>query len=224
VSTFLVFGARGALGSAIVRSLRDDAHSVLVAGRTVAEGIDVGTSDTDWVDSVATPLDGVVWAQGTNSSGTIVTSGDEQLLDSFEANVGFIHRTLGELVRHGKLENPARLVVLSSIWQDHARANKFAYMTTKAAIKGLVKSAAIDLAPQGIAVNAVLPGVIDTPMTRANLSAEQVERIEADSLGGQLARPEDVAETTKWLLSPLSRGVNAQFITVDAGWTVNRHV
>jgi NAD(P)-dependent dehydrogenase (short-subunit alcohol dehydrogenase family) len=61
-------------------------------------------------------------------------------------------------------------------------------------------------------------------MTRANLSAEQVERIEADSLGGRLAVPEDVAETTKWLLSPLSRGVNAQFITVDAGWTVNRHV
>ena len=80
------------------------------------------------------------------------------------------------------------------------------------------------MAPSGLSINAVLPGVIDTPMTRANLSAEQIANIEKDSLGGYLANPGNVAQTISWLLSEDSAGLTSQFITVDNGWTINRHV
>lgn len=226
MSLILVFGAGGALGASIVGGLETSGNQVLKLGRTVRDGIDIGTEDSTWVQKISEhgPVSGVVWAQGVNSSGTILTTSPEELTSAFAANVGFVHSTLQKLVEAKILENPARTVVLSSIWQDHARANKFAYMTSKAALSGFVKSAAIDLAEFGIAMNAVLPGVIDTPMTRANLSAEQVARIESSTPGGKLAKPENIAATVEWLLSSKSVGVNGQFITVDEGWTIHRHV
>jgi NAD(P)-dependent dehydrogenase (short-subunit alcohol dehydrogenase family) len=83
---------------------------------------------------------------------------------------------------------------------------------------------AIDMAGHGFAINAVLPGVIDTPMTRANLSAEQIARVEAETVGGLLATAQDVARAVSWLVDSQSRGVNGQSIVVDNGWSSVRHV
>lgn len=226
MSKYLVFGASGALGAATVELLRNQGHDVLTAGRQSSAAIDVGVEAPDWQSRVKEfgPLDGVVWAQGINASGTVITSSTDDLRFALEANVVFIQETLQVLVNNGLLARPCRSVVVSSIWQDHARSNKFAYMVSKSALAGLVKSIALDLAGDGFAINAVLPGVIDTPMTRANLSAEQIDRMESNSLGGALAKPESIAETISWLLSPHSVGMNAQFVTVDEGWTTNRHV
>lgn len=226
MSLTLVFGASGALGKSIVAGLEESGHKVLKLGRTFRDGIDIGTNDSNWAEEVAKhgQASGVVWAQGINSSGTVLTTSSEELTSAFATNVGYIHTTLQQLVESKALMCPARTVVLSSIWQDHARGNKFAYMTSKAALSGFVKSAAIDLAEIGISMNAVLPGVIDTPMTRANLTADQVTRIEASTPGGKLAKPENIASSVEWLLSNKSAGINGQFITVDAGWTIQRHV
>lgn len=226
MSLVLVFGAGGALGASIVSGLENRGHNVLKLGRTIRDGIDISTEDSSWARRVSEwgDVSGVVWAQGVNSSGTVLSTSPDELAYAFSANVGFIHSTLQALVEAEVLQNPTRTVVLSSIWQDHARANKFAYMTSKAALSGFVKSAAIDLAELGISMNAVLPGVIDTPMTRANLTSEQVMRIESSTPGGKLAKPENIASTVEWLLSPNSAGINGQFITVDEGWTIHRHV
>lgn len=226
MSTFLVFGATGALGKATVEKLISNGYQVISAGRSSSSGCDIATDNLSWASDLAssTKLDGVVWAQGANSAGTVLSTSSDQLSDAFEANVGYVHMTIQRLVNSGALKNPCRGVVISSMWQEHARANKFAYLVSKAALSGLVKSVAIDLAETGFTLNAVLPGVIDTPMTRANLTEEQILSIEQDSLGGELAVPENVAEAILWLLSEHSRGITAQFITVDNGWTINRHV
>jgi NAD(P)-dependent dehydrogenase (short-subunit alcohol dehydrogenase family) len=61
-------------------------------------------------------------------------------------------------------------------------------------------------------------------MTRANLTQEQISGVEDSTLGHKLAKPENVARTIAWLLSDESTGLSSQFITVDNGWTINRHV
>lgn len=225
MSTFLVFGAAGALGRATVEKLLSQGNQVISAGRSSSSGCDITTDKLNWASDLGSSrLDGVVWAQGANSAGTVLSTTSEQLSEAFEANVGYVHKTLKALANSGVLNNPCRGVVISSMWQEHARANKFAYLVSKAALSGFVKSVAIDMAETGFTLNAVLPGVIDTPMTRANLSAAQIQSIEQDSLGGELAVPENVAEAISWLLSDQSRGITSQFLTVDNGWTINRHV
>lgn len=226
MNKYLVFGATGSLGKETVELLLSAGHRVVTVGRSSASGCEVSLEDSSWVSRAIDDgkLDGIVWAQGINGAGSVLTTPESDLLQAFEANVVFIQRTLNQLVSGSALASTCRAVVISSMWQEHARANKFAYLVTKAALSGLVKSIAIDMAPHGLSINAVLPGVIDTPMTRVNLSAEQIARIEQDTLGGFLANPNNVAQTIAWLLSLESQGLTSQFITVDNGWTINRHV
>lgn len=226
MSKYLVFGATGSLGKETVELLLSAGNRVVTVGRSNRSSCEVSLENPTWVsDAISDGLiDGIVWAQGVNGAGTVLSTTESELFAAFEANVVFIQRTLYQLISGEALASTTRAVVISSMWQEHARANKFAYLVTKAALSGLVKSIAIDMAPFGLSINAVLPGVIDTPMTRANLSSDQIANIEQDSLGGFLAKPIEVAQTISWLLSKESSGLTSQFITVDNGWTINRHV
>jgi 3-oxoacyl-[acyl-carrier protein] reductase len=222
----LVFGASGALGGEIYSELADQGFTVIRASRAEKTGFEINSSAENWVETAQKlgPFDAIVWAQGINSAGSILNTSLSSITESFDANVLTIVESLQALYTANALSSPCRGVVLSSIWQDHARGNKLAYMISKSALSGLIKSIAIDMAEQGFAINAVLPGVIDTPMTRSMLSQAQMEKIEANSLGGKLANAIEVAKTVAWLAGKSSSGLNAQFLTVDKGWTVKRSV
>lgn len=222
----IVFGANGTLGSAICQTLESKSWNVLRASRTNRESIEINTSQAGWAREItqANGVDAIIWAQGINSTGNVISTSQKELLESFSANVSFVAETLAELVKAGALNSPCRGVVISSIWQNNARSEKFAYMVSKSALQGLVTSVTIDLADRGFSMNAVLPGVIDSPMTRSRLSAEQIQRIEIDTPGRNLASARDVANTVEFLASSNSSGINGQFISVDNGWSVNRYV
>ena len=73
-------------------------------------------------------------------------------------------------------------------------------------------------------MNAVLPGVVDTPMTRSNLSNDQIKKIEHETPAGKLVSATNVAKAVSWLASPESIGVNGQFIRIDNGWSQIRAI
>ena len=133
-------------------------------------------------------------------------------------NVLFIATSLQALITAGKLAVGCRLVVVSSIWQLESRPGKFSYTVSKAALHGLVKSCALDLGPLGILINAVLPGVVDSPMTRTHLSPEKIQAISEQSALGRLPEPTDIASAVAFLVSPANRCITGQFLTVDAGF------
>jgi NAD(P)-dependent dehydrogenase (short-subunit alcohol dehydrogenase family) len=124
-----------------------------------------------------------------------------------------------------RLLNPASsLVLVSSVWQDLSRKNKFSYSVSKASLEGLVNSVLADFSENGLRINAVLPGVIDSPMTRANLTDQQIETIENQTPSGKLVSANQLAKVIAWLLSEESLGINGQFINVDNGWSNVRSI
>ncbi|NTW39721.1 MAG: SDR family oxidoreductase, partial [Cellulomonadaceae bacterium] len=137
-------------------------------------------------------------------------------------NVTGVAAQLQTLVASGRLRDGARVVVISSIWQDLARPGKFSYAVSKAAVGGLVRAAAMDLASRGILVNGVLPGVVDTPMSRTMLSPEQVAGVEGATPAGRMVRPRDVASLVSYLASARNTGVTGQSVVVDLGYSVGR--
>lgn len=99
-----------------------------------------------------------------------------------------------------------------------------AYSASKAALLQLVRSTAAEYAAQGVQVNAVCPGITDTPMLRSHMNASgdpaAVERAAARRTPlGRLLRPEEVAETLCFLLSDAASGLAGAAVTVDGGLT-----
>jgi NAD(P)-dependent dehydrogenase (short-subunit alcohol dehydrogenase family) len=128
-------------------------------------------------------------------------------------------KSLQLLLNDERMSNTSRLVVISSIWQNISRPNKLTYSVTKSAIKGLIQSLAIDLGQKGMLVNAVLPGALDTPMTRKNLAAGQIDELVRMTPLKSMPSLDDVASLTEFLCSPANTGITGQFISADRGFS-----
>lgn len=214
----IVFGGGGQIGAACCAALERGGHAVLATGRRAGDGVH---AYDPLADAAAIPGDAVfdvaVWAQGANINDSVAGFDVGKHRDLYDANVLFVAASMNALLTSGRLRHGARLVVISSVWQRVARRNKFSYMVTKAAIQGLVQSAALDLAERGMLVNAVLPGALDTPMTRANLTPEQIDRLAAMTPFGRLPAVDDVAKLTAFLCSE-QNSITGQFVSVDLGF------
>jgi NAD(P)-dependent dehydrogenase (short-subunit alcohol dehydrogenase family) len=94
-----------------------------------------------------------------------------------------------------------------------------AYVASKHGVVGLTKTAALEYAQQGIRVNCVCPGYIQTPMTERGLSdPEQKAQIVAREPIGRVGTPQEVAETVVWLCSDAASFVTGHTMTVDGGY------
>jgi hypothetical protein len=222
MTAVLVLGASGALGSAICEHLEGSGTAVLRASRSRATTGWITTDAPGWWDALhGIDLGGVVWAGGANAGNTL-GEGMEPFRSLLEANLTYPASTLDDLLAHGCLGPGASLVFLSSVWEGLARPGKSAYITSKAALGGLVRAAAAELGPRGIRVNGVLPGVLDTPMTRSNLTPTQISAVVAGTPLGRLVTPEEVARAVAWLVGPGSSGISGTSIPVDGGWSRSR--
>jgi NAD(P)-dependent dehydrogenase (short-subunit alcohol dehydrogenase family) len=228
-SDLLLFGAGGALGSAIGAHLLDQGFTLHTAGGSGLPGaashlpLNYDAHLQASAFSGMPSLEAVVWAQGLNCSDTVDSFEAADLQRLLQGNVLFIASSLQALLSNGRLREGCRLVVVSSIWQLESRPSKFSYTVSKAALQGLVKSCALDLGPRGIVINAVLPGVVDTPMTRAHLSADQIATITAQSALGRLPQSVDIAAAVGFLASSANRAITGQSLTVDAGFIGLKH-
>ena len=225
----VVFGGKGVLGSAIVEALENDGLTVWTVGRSpdnsrrhlVLQELDAGGLRP----LAELPLlDVAVWAQGINADDSIDELDHGTFHAVIDANLQYVVSTMSELLNLDRLADPARLCVLSSIWQESVRTQKFSYAVSKSALAGLVRSAATDLASRNILVNAVLPSVVDSAMTRQVLGQDQIDKVAAATGFGRLITAADVASAVRFLCSTENHSITGQFLRVDLGFTDARQL
>jgi NAD(P)-dependent dehydrogenase (short-subunit alcohol dehydrogenase family) len=231
---FLVFGGSGAIGGAIAEAGARRGWQVVSVSRslpqTVVEGIEAIAFDPfkeEYASSTlskAGPFDAVCYAQGANINDSIYNVEREKHIEIYRANCLYILETLQPMLLAGALTHPARVCIISSIWQNRSRQSKLTYSMTKAALQGLVLSLTADMGKDGDLVNAVQPGVVDTPMTRRTLSPEQIGKFNAGTQFGRLATLDDVSSIVTYLCSPENTGITGQFIAADLGYSSVRIV
>ena len=110
-----------------------------------------------------------------------------------------------------------RIITVSSVWGVQGASCEVAYSAAKAGVIGLTKALAKEVAPSGITVNCVAPGVIDTDMC-ACFDAETKAALAEETPLGRLGTPEDVAESILFLASPAAGFLTGQVLGVDGGF------
>ena len=228
-------GARG-LGWAVGTCLRDEGWQV------VAADLEPGETETGDRGITFRRMDVTDREQVTSTLATVV----EELggLDLLVNNAGVTrHHPLVELTwedwsavvdvnLHGAfncLQAAGRLMIergggvivnIASVAAERGAAGRAPYATTKAALVGLTRSAAVEWAPHGVRVNAVGPGYVDTGVLRAAIAsgtldpADVLERIPA----GRLAEPAEIGAVVSFLASPRAAYVTGQVLYVDGGF------
>lgn len=220
MKSVLIFGATGSIGNYIYTELlKSDNYKVVGTSRKDSEDmIQVTYDDISQINKLDMKFDSVIWALGDNCNDNISTIDINRYDELMNANVGYILKTLQCLINTGKLVNGAKMVIISSIWEQFTRENKLSYSISKAALSGLVKNVAIDLAKDNILINNVLPGVIDNDMSRKTLEQSQFEYIEKYTGFGRVIELQDVYSIVKYLVTE-NTGITGQSIKVDLGFT-----
>ena len=126
-------------------------------------------------------------------------------------------------LRQMRAQGSGAIVNCSSLGGLVGLPERAAYHASKHAVIGLTKSAAVEYAPRGIRINAVCPGVIDTPMVSDMLEGqtEAMAEIIKQQPIGRLGRAEEIANAVLWLCSPAASLVLGVALPVDGGYTTH---
>src|SRR3989475_5400962 len=125
-------------------------------------------------------------------------------------------------LRQMRAQGSGAIVNCSSLGGLVGLPSRAAYHASKHGVIGLTRSAALEYAPRGIRINAVCPGIIDTPMVASMLVSqpEAMKELMKEQPIGRLGRPEEIAAAVLWLCSPGSSFVIGHALAVDGGYTV----
>ncbi|KQX66127.1 SDR family NAD(P)-dependent oxidoreductase [Angustibacter sp. Root456] len=219
----------------VIGSYPGDPHDPHETLRQVeAEGgtglvVDVDVRDAGQVDELARRahetfgrIDKVVANAGILRRAPLAELTDDAWDDMLSVDLTGVLRTFRSCSPY--LGEGGAMVAVSSIaggvygWEDHAH-----YAAAKAGVLGICRSLAVELAPRGIRVNAVIPGLIETPQSSDpvnSLGPEGLERAGDDIPWGRVGRPEEVADVIWFLTSNDSRYVTGQELVVDGGLIV----
>jgi NAD(P)-dependent dehydrogenase (short-subunit alcohol dehydrogenase family) len=233
--TAVVTGVCGGIGSAIASRLATSGWDVIGIDRAAA-GTDacsrfLSFDLSDWRGVPAALLnvvgdsdvDALVNNAGVQTVQSIAAVDDDVLLDTFAVNAFAPFTAVRALVPH-LARCGGSVVNISSVHAAATSAGMSAYAASKAAQVAMTRAAAVDLAGQGVRVNAILPGAIDTPMLHAGMGARRggvdgsLQRLAAGTPLGRIGLALEVADLVEFLAdSTRSSFVTGQAFVIDGG-------
>ena len=240
--TILVTGASSGIGRMIAIVLASLQARVVLVGRNagrlaetrqcmagsdhLVEPFDLTGGDliSGWLKKITAetgPLAGLVHCAGIHQAIPLRILTSEKVDEVFRANITSAIMLVKAFRQKGCCSRPGSVVLLSSVAGLTGQPAVSAYAASKAAIAGFTRSAAMELAAEGLRVNCIAPGYVATEMTaalREKLTPEQYKAIEASHPLG-IGTPLDIAYAAAFLLGDTGRWITGATLVVDGGFT-----
>lgn len=229
----IVTGANSGIGLATTKHFLDEGARVLAVDLNVAalrqlsvERLEIDLAATDAparivrkAAQVFDSVDALINNAGVGGARTLALSDDAFIDRVLDINLRAVMRLTRDLLP--LLRKPgASIVNVTSVYGEIGYPGSAPYAASKGAISQLTRQLAADLAPEGVRVNGVAPGVIRTAMTEKRLDGDAeywAAMVDATPLG-KIGTPEQVASVIAFLCSPDASYVVGQIIAVDGGW------
>lgn len=239
----LVTGASRGIGRAIAAVLAREGWAVAInylerkdaaeslAAQLRAEGCAAMTCQADVasrrevaamvraVEKELGPVSLLVNNAGISHQALFQDTGDEVWERLLAVNLTGSRNTCMEVLPGMISEKRGCIVNISSMWGLRGASCEVGYAATKAAVVGLTRSLALEVAPSGIRVNAIAPGCIETDMVKG-LGEETKAMLVEETPIGRLGTPEDIANLVSFLASEKAGFITGQVITADGGFIV----
>ena len=228
-ATARLFAAHGYAVAVHYHTARDKAEA-LVAELTAA-GADAFAVCADMADSAAVNqmvgevlarfghIDVLVNNAGISASGLITDVTDAEWDRMMGVNLSGAFYACRAVLPSMISKKYGSIVQVSSMWGQVGASCEVAYSAAKAGLIGLTKALAKEVAPSGVRVNCIAPGVIDTDMN-ANLTADDMAVLCDETPCGRIGTPQEVAETIYFLASDNASFVTGQILGVSGGMVI----
>lgn len=240
----ILTGASGGIGSALAKAFAGAGCSLALLGNRSAEKLETLTAlcrqtacpDTGFIFSLTGDISQINSAQSLMEEAVTRLGGVDLLINCagisyigllsdmppaeweriLNTNLSSVFYCCRSIVPHMVRRQTGKILNISSVWGSHGASCEVAYSATKGAVNTFTKALARELAPSGIAVNALACGMIDTPMNQC-FSPEEIKDICDEIPAGRMGTPEEVAETAL-LLAQAPVYLTGQIVTIDGGW------
>ncbi|HYN41231.1 MAG TPA: SDR family oxidoreductase [Thermoanaerobaculia bacterium] len=247
--TIVVAGGTGGIGSEVARGVVSEGGNVLLVARDprkldervaeldalagrdgaaasiVADAGSLAALSAAAADAVARygRLDGWVHAVGSILLKPLSATSEDDWARQLDLNAGSAFRALQAALGPMRKQRGGSIVLFGSAAASVGLPNHAAIAAAKAAVVGLARSAAMDLARYGIRVNVVSPGLVRTPMSSAITGNETSLKVsQAMHPTGRISEPADVAAAVLYLLSDGAANVTGALLPVDGGMAAGR--
>ena len=208
------------------REAAEDLVRLLRAEDWEAIAVRADVSDRDAVEAMVRtaqaelgPIELLVNNAGISYQGLFQDTSNEIWDRTLAVNLTGARNAAQAVLPHMLSEKRGCIVNISSMWGLRGASCEVAYACSKAAIIGLTRSLALELAPSGIRVNCVAPGCIETDMVRV-LGEETRAMLVAETPLGRLGTPEDIAHAVAFFASEKASFLTGQVLTADGGFIV----
>lgn len=211
-------GARG-IGAEIAIALRRDGVEVIAPPRSELDLLDPDSIERYIAAHHNDGIDILVNNAGINPIAALESIAAEDWARTLQVNLTAPFRLIQGFSPGMKAAQWGRVVNISSIWAVASKGGRASYSAAKSGLIGLTRTTALELAPHGVLVNAICPGYVETELTRANNSPEQLEAIRGTIPIGRLAQPEEIARFVAFLSSEANSYLLGQSVVIDGGFT-----
>jgi 3-oxoacyl-[acyl-carrier protein] reductase len=217
--TALVTGASRGIGKAISDQLKEDGIHVICPRR---DEMDLSSLDSvrSWLNNNHESIDILVNNAGENPVALLEKITEASWDRTFDVNLTAPMLLIQHFTREMKRRNWGRIINISSCYSLVAREGRAPYSASKAALNALTRAVALEYGNDGILVNSVCPGFVDTDLTQKNNSSEQLKELAGKIPLNRLAHPFEIANLVSFLASEKNTYITGQTIAIDGGFTI----